>query len=199
MKKIFYFLLLILLISSVFALTPEEKTYFDAQNQKTIAQLNQKIEDTKTQIEKSMIQEFHDSTVFIETEMWKNIRKGIKNLAIAMAGAMILILALFKVIDQRLTNTKYIENYKKELKEQKAKLDQYRKDLDFYKNQLVNYHNELKTKYNVKDEQNIENTEKKNNIVVEKKKKDFNPLIYWIIVIVSAIIAGIIIYFVFIK
>lgn len=138
-KLIYFFLLSMFIISTVSAVTPEEKIYFDAQSQKEVAQINQKIEDSMTSVEKSMRSEFKDSTVFIEQEVTTNLKKGVKAIVIGMSGFMLITLSLFKIMDLKFNKTKIIEKYESELKSKIKEISEYKKQLDNYKLSLVNY------------------------------------------------------------
>lgn len=167
-------------------LDASEKVYFDAQNQKTIAQLSAKIDDTKTQLEKTMINEFKDSTLYIESQMQNQIKTGLKAMAIGITGIIIVSLALFKVIDMRFNRTRMITKYEEQLKKQLEQMKQYKSNLDIYKQSLVDFSQGL----------NKDNPEylDKSKVNAPLPKKKFNKTIFFV---VGFLIFALIILFVF--
>lgn len=177
--KYYIFFIFLILISSVLALTPEERVYFDSQSQKELAQITAKIDGTKETLEKTMLSEFEDSTRYIEGELNKNMKNTLKSIAIGLAGFMILILALFRVIDLRLNRTRAIENYENKLKKDIEEVKKYKIALDLYRESLIKYN------------QSLSNSPKKLELKKEKKgKKKVLKVFVWILfaIVVIALI-----------
>lgn len=129
-------LLFLFSLNIVYGLTQEEKIYFDAQNQKVVAQINAKLDTEGLKWEQVTKKEFQDSTYFIQNEIQHYIVSGVKLIIFGMTGVMVLVLALFKIFDLQITQTKLIKNYETELKK---KIENHKKakfELDMYKEYL---------------------------------------------------------------
>lgn len=212
------FLILFLLLPTIFAqsssssgntgLTPEQRAYFDNQNQKVIAQINAKIDQTVVKVENDLEKSTQDMREQVKGDVEELIQGTIKAVAIGIAGVVIITLAVFKVIDLRVTSTKNLKKYEKQLSEQTAELnkiliDNKRKmeELKNYRQQLVNWQQQLKNA-----EQNLskgiqpQQISSINNIPlppetspVKKEKKKFSwktlIIIFLILVIIGILVA----------
>lgn len=138
-----FLVLFLLILPLVTSLTPEERTYLDVQNQKTIAQLTARIDQVEKNVQTFAQKEFEDSTRFAVAEVEKSVSSGIKALAIAIAGIVIASLAVFKIIDMKLSTTRGIQKYENDLKEKIENNKIYKQQLDTYRDQLLLYMNQI--------------------------------------------------------
>lgn len=109
-------LVFLVICTSALALTPDERTYFDSQNQKTIAQIDAKIDSEVLKANKYFRDEAEDVKAEVIVELESRLKGVLKSLAIGLGGVIILSLAVFKVIDLRLNATKSIQRYEDQLK-----------------------------------------------------------------------------------
>lgn len=145
-----FMIFLILLSATVVALEPDERTYFDQQNQKIVAQLTQKIDSQTNQVERDMKSAVNNAKDEIKAEMSAEIKSNLNSVAIGLAGLIIVTLAVFKVIDLRLSSTRNIRKYESQLQDKQKEYDKMMLDLKSetkkvidYKNSLVQFQNQL--------------------------------------------------------
>jgi len=150
-KLTFLIFLMVLFISNiVYALTPEEKLYFDTNNQKVIAQLSSKIDTQVNRVETSLQTEVESARNIAIDELKKTVSGSMKAVAVGLAGLIILTLAFFKVIDLKISATRNMVKYERELK---MKTDEFnkliqevqseRQQLQKAREQLIEYQNKL--------------------------------------------------------
>lgn len=150
-KKTFSLVLFLFLATSVVAeLDPADKIYIESQNQKVIAQLNAKIDATSQRTQQEFNAEVERQKVLLKDEIAVEIGSSLKAVAIGLAGLIIVTMAVFKIIDLRLSATKNIKKYEQHLQEKTKEYDalllkaredskkiiKYRDDLNIYNNQL---------------------------------------------------------------
>jgi len=147
---LFLILLLFFLPLSHAQVDPSERAYWDANIQKMIAQISQKIDTQTNKVELDMKSEMSKVKTDLKNELQREISSSLKNVSIGLAGLIIVTLAVFKVIDLRLTATKNLRRYEDELQKQKkeyvdiiAKAKQDSLQLLDYRNGLLKYHEEL--------------------------------------------------------
>lgn len=145
-----FIIFLILMSATVFALEPEEKVYFDQLNQKTIAQLSQKIDSQTNQVERDMKQAVDNAKNEITTEVNAQVKTSLKSITIGLAGLIIVTLAIFKVVDLRLSSTRNIKKYEDALLKQQKEYDELilkskndAKTILAYRNQLLQFHQQV--------------------------------------------------------
>jgi hypothetical protein len=149
-RFLIFLTLLILVSSSAIALTPDEKIYFDQQNQKTVAQINAKIDSTSNRIEQNVEKKFLNAQAEIKAEVTREMNSALKGVGVGMVGIIIVALAVFKVIDLKLTSTRNIKKYEDQLNSKIKEMDKIISDhkvkserLNNYRVQLINYHQQV--------------------------------------------------------
>lgn len=196
MKRIGYLsiMFLIVLMTSFLSvnaeLDQEMRIYLDAQNQKTIAQINAKIDNAITSTESGMKKEFVSSTNYLEEQITKEYKQSIIALIFSIMGANLVILAIFKIIDIKLNRTRIVEKYEKDLEQSIQKNNEYRKELDFYRQSLIKYIEDFERNQGIKP--NVEIKQEK-----VKKKIDWYLILGITLIVLSVI--GAIIYFVYVP
>lgn len=131
-------------------LDASEKAYFDAQNQKTLAQINSKIDSQLTRIEQNVNNKFEESRNLVIDEVNKNVSNSLKAVAVGLAGLIIITLAMFKIIDMKLNSTNAMKKYENELKTKIEQANQFlktaqleRQELETARKQLIQYQDKL--------------------------------------------------------
>lgn len=144
------FILILLLSNVVMALTPEERAYFDTQNQKVIAQISSKIDTQTNRVEQDLKTEVENSRNMIRDELGQEISGSLKAVAIGLAGLIIVTLAIFKVIDLKITATRNMQKYERELTMRTDEVNKLIQDVQNERNQLqvarqqlIDYQNRL--------------------------------------------------------
>jgi hypothetical protein len=149
-RFLIFLTLFILVSSSAIALTPDEKIYFDQQNQKTVAQINAKIDSTSNRIEQNVEKKFLNAQAEIKAEVTREMNSALKGVGVGMVGIIIVALAVVKVIDLKLTSTRNIKKYEDQLNSKIKEMDKIISDhkvkserLNNYRVQLINYHQQV--------------------------------------------------------
>ena len=146
-------IIFILFIPNIFAqegLTPEQRAYFDNQNQKIVAQIGTKIDQTSTQTNNNLKKEVDLAKNQIKDELVATIKSQMMGIVIGLSGIIIIVLSIFKILDYKIQATRNIKKYEDELKKQidqqtvlikenKQKIS----SLTSYRKSLVDYHNSL--------------------------------------------------------
>lgn len=203
----FFMILLIILSATVFALEPDERTYFDQQNQKIVAQLTQKIDTQTNRVEQNLKKEVENVKNEVKDEMRREINSALQSVAIGLAGLIIVTLAVFKVIDLRLSSTRNIDKYEKQLQEKIKEHDSLIADakkesetLLKYRNELRAYHQQLQAVsrgYNITPVAVAQLPEKKIIEPPKPKKSKKKKWILWMLVgLFIIVVIAIIIYFI---
>lgn len=154
--------LFIVLVSSVFAqtsqntqtseptqvvvskgLSPEDKAYFDGLNQKTVAQLSAKIDAQANAMETNLRTEVDQASQMIRMEVSADIKGALKVIAFGLGGVIIIVLALFRIIEYRLNHTKRIKKYEEELEQKKKEFEEGLKAVNVQKEELAKLQKEL--------------------------------------------------------
>jgi len=157
-KGFFLIILFILLSTLVFAqesyendISPSTRAYFDNQNQKVIAQLSAKIDQSITKVETDLDNSVKTMQEQVKKDVESLIGGMIRAVAIGLGGIVIVTLAVFKVIDLKLTSTKNLKKYEDMLKKQTLELNKIVTDnkreaiqLKHYKRQLMDWQQKLK-------------------------------------------------------
>jgi len=135
-----------LFVSFAYALTPEEQKQIRDWDSQAVAQINANINTQANRIETSMANSINSKTEEIKSEIFHDLKNYLKAMMIGLCGVNIIALALFKMIDLKLTHNKSIKRYKdkldkklKELEEMSKKVTEYKKNLDKYRNELEIY------------------------------------------------------------
>jgi hypothetical protein len=90
-----------------------DKAYLDGLNQKTQAQISAKIDAQTTRIENNLKTSIAQTKAELSAELGANIKDSLKTVAIGLVGLIIITLAIFKVIDLRISSTRNIKKYEK--------------------------------------------------------------------------------------
>jgi len=129
---------------------PTLRAYLDTQNQKTIAQINSKIDTQINRIEANLQDNVEGSRNVIIDEMSKQVAGSLKSVAIGLAGMIIITLTIFKIIDMKLSATKTMQKYERELKMKTEEFNKLitdiqkeRGELQIARQQLIDYQNKL--------------------------------------------------------
>lgn len=143
-KLLFSVAFLLLLVTSVIAeLDPADRSYIDAEHQKTVAQVNAKMDANTQRIQESFFREISKQKQELKDEIGNEINGNLKAIAIGIAGIIIVTLAVFKIIDLRFTSTRGIKKYEEELKKKSKEFDQLiavqKKELDIYRDTLSKF------------------------------------------------------------
>lgn len=180
-----------LILPYAFSLTPEEANYFDSQNQKTVAQINSKIDSQVTKVQTDFKNELDIQKGIIKQEITTDVKNAMKSMTIGIFGIMLVTLAVFRIIELRLSHNKNIIRYEKLLKdevkifgEQQAELKRYKESLDLYRDELLKQAKQMKIQ--------TKPIEMKSSIT----KQPFNvrALLLVIGIILSLVIIGAVIY-----
>lgn len=158
-KAHWFLLLLVLLIVSVYAqesqpvqvgLSNSDKAYLDGLNQKTVAQLSAKIDAQSNAVEKTLRTEVDSASERIKQEIVAEIKSALKSIVIGLGGVIIVVLAVFRLVEYRLNHTKRIKKYEaeldkktKEFDENLKKAQEQLKDNNILKNELRIYKESL--------------------------------------------------------
>lgn len=147
-KKVWLLALIMFFITINYAfaqsdISPSTKAYLDSQTQKEIAQISAKIDQTATRLEKDLEKEVEEIQAQVKTELQDLIAGTVKAMAIGLGGIVIISLAVFKVIDLKLTSTKNMKKYEKQLKKQSNELRTLITDTNTYQKTLVAWHKQL--------------------------------------------------------
>lgn len=140
-------LLLVLSLPFVFSeLDVETRTYLEQQNQKTVAQINSKIDGQVTRIENDLQNNLKSAKEDLRKQIADDIKSALKSIAIGLAGMVIVSLGVFKIVDTRINYHQSIKKYEKQLQEEKEKyeklikeVNKYKEDLNKYRDSLANY------------------------------------------------------------
>jgi len=123
MDRYFFITIVIILLLFPFTLaqecgvSPEQKTYFDSQTQKATANINSKIDAQVTRLEQDWKNQIDTTKTEVLDQFYYIINDALKNIAIGLAGMIVITLAIFKVIDLKITTTKNLKKYEEELRE----------------------------------------------------------------------------------
>lgn len=144
-RRLIFLLALVLLTPIVFGISPEDKAYIDQSNQKVVAQINSKIDSTTTRLETDMQTNFQKEKEGLKEEISREVKGHLKTIALGLAGMIIITMAVFRIVDMKLSHSKNIRKYEKELEKSIAdvklleqKMVAYKKQLDAYRQQLIN-------------------------------------------------------------
>lgn len=144
-RQVIFFIILVLLTPIALGISPEDKAYIDQSNNKVVAQINAKIDSTTARLEQDMQTNFDAEKQQLKEEISKEVKGHLKAIAIGLAGMIIITLAVFRIIDMKLSHSKNIRKYEKELqkklthvKEMEQRMILYKKQLDVYRQQLIN-------------------------------------------------------------
>lgn len=159
-------ILFILFVSSVSAqestpqvcqagMTASDKAYFDGLNQKTIAQLGAKMDANMNAVERSLKEEVNQAKDQIKQEVVTEMKGALKSITIGLGGIIIVVLAIFRLVEYKLQHTKRIKKYEEELEKKTKEFDdnlknmqEQMKDNNILKNELLIYKQSL-DKYSV--------------------------------------------------
>lgn len=130
-KFILALLFLILLFSLVFAqqqpqqqvLTDRDKAYLDGLNQKTVSQLSQKMDTQTNMIERNLEKSVKEVKEQLKAEIVAEMKGALKSIAFGLGGIIIVVLAVFRIVEHKMQHTKRIRKYEDELKKQKESYD----------------------------------------------------------------------------
>ena len=164
-SKWFIALFLFILISTTYAqestqvcqagMTASDKAYFDGLNQKTVAQLSAKMDANMNAVERSLKEEVNRARDQIKQEVVAEVKGALKSIAIGLGGIIIVVLAVFRLVEYRLQHTKRIKKYEEDLQKKTKEFDEnlknvqeQMKDNDILKNELLIYRQSL-DKYSV--------------------------------------------------
>lgn len=146
MKRTFLviFIAVMFLLPVTYALTPEERVFFQQEYQKMQASYESKIDTQVNRVEQLVKSEVTSAKDQIREEMSQEIKGKLMVVAVGLGGVMLVILAVFKVVEIKLDYTRRIKKYEDKLKGQVRTLDalieqnKKRKEmLDRYRDQLV--------------------------------------------------------------
>lgn len=151
-KWVGIFLVLFLFLSPVvFSVMDEaDKAYLDGLNQKTQAQISAKIDAQTMKIENNIRTNIAVTKAELSAELNNNIRDGLKTTAIGLIGLIIITLAIFKVIDLKISSTRNIKKYEKYLQDKKEELNKLilsanneRNELALVRYQMIEFQKKL--------------------------------------------------------
>jgi hypothetical protein len=128
----------LLSISFISALDDVDKVYFQQQNEKLIAQVNSKIDTQTAKIEGNMKSAVDNAKSEIKNEMTNEIKGSLRAVAIGLAGLIIVTLAIFKVIDLKISSTRNIKKYEAMMQQKGEELDKLILQAQVERNELSN-------------------------------------------------------------
>jgi len=152
-RKILFFLILVLMFLPMLSyaqetLSPTLQAYLDAQSNKEIAQINSKIDQTTNKIQKDLDKEVEEIEKRVEKRLQEIIKGTVRAIAIGISGIIIITLAVFKVVDLKLTSTKKLKRYEDMLKTQNDELKKIILENKRYRDSLKRWHEELQKVHN---------------------------------------------------
>jgi len=115
--------LFIFLSCFAFALDETEKAYLDGLTQKETSQISAKIDAQTNRIEANLKTSVEQAKAQITEEVSAQLKESLKGVAIGLVGLIIITLAIFKVVDLRISSTRNIKKYEKILQEKKDELN----------------------------------------------------------------------------
>ena len=131
-------------------LSNSDKAYFDGLNQKTVAQLGAKIDAQSLAVSRDMKKQVDDAKVQIKEEIVYDIKASLKNIAIGLGGIIIVVMAVFRLVEYKFQYTKKIKKYEAELEKKNKEFDDNIKkikeqvnDNNILKEELLVYKNNL--------------------------------------------------------
>jgi hypothetical protein len=132
------------------AMDDVDKAYLDGLNQKTQSQISAKIDAQTLKIENNLKTSIAQTKAELSAELNANIKDSLKGVAIGLVGLIIITLAIFKVIDLRISSTRNIKKYEKYLQEKKDELNKLimtatneRNELALVRYQLIEFQKRL--------------------------------------------------------
>lgn len=145
-KFVFYLVFILFLITPVLAQEGAQcitKVESDALHQKTVAQVNAKMDANTQRIQESFFREIAKQKQELKDEIGAEISGNLKAIAIGLGGIIIVTLGVFKIIDLKFTSTRGIKKYEEELKKKSKEMDDiinvHRKELDIYRDTLSKF------------------------------------------------------------
>lgn len=149
-KATFLILLFLLSMSLVCALDEVDRVYFQQQMEKLTAQTNSKIDTQTNRIEAELKTSVDTARNQILTEMTDQIKGSLKAVAIGLSGLIVITLAIFKVIDLKISSTRNIRKYETLVQQKTEELNQLilqatveRNELNNLRVQLMEYQKRL--------------------------------------------------------
>lgn len=145
-------ILFIFLSCFVFALDETEKAYLDGLTQKETSQISAKIDTQTNRIEANLKTSVEQAKAQITEEVSAQLKESLKGVAIGLVGLIIITLAIFKVVDLRISSTRNIKKYEKILQEKKDELNKLimlanneRNELAITRFQMIEFQKKLQT------------------------------------------------------
>jgi len=145
-------LFVFLLLPVVLSLDDVDKVYFQTQQEKLIAQVNAKVDSQTNRIESSVKTSFDTAKKEIQDEMSTQIKGNLRAVAVGLAGLIIITLAIFKVIDLKISSTRNIKKYETMLQQKAEELNKIiltatneRNELALFRQQLTEYQRHLQS------------------------------------------------------
>jgi len=149
-KTITFFLIFFFCISFVFSIDDVDKVYFTQQQEKLANQFNQKVDAKVNGLSTELKTSVETAKTDILNIMTVEIKSSLRSVAIGLAGLIIITLAVFKVIDLKISSTRNIKKYEKLLNEKTEQLNQLilqatieRSELNNSRVQLADYQKRL--------------------------------------------------------
>lgn len=154
-KNIITFFLLLSLISTIVIgantttsvpTIPSEKPMtaeFDIMQQKTVAQLSAKMDAQANKIASDLERNVQKAKEDMKVEIINEVKSQLKGVVIGLAGIIVVILAVFRIIELRLNHTARIKKYEAELSKEKEKYVKEREALVKNRIELIAYRAEL--------------------------------------------------------
>jgi len=133
-------LLFILFIFSscfCFALDDTDKAYLDGLTQKETSQISAKIDAQTNRIEANLKVSVEQAKADITAQVSSQLKESMKGVAIGLVGLIIITLAIFKVVDLRISSTRNIKKYEKVLQEKKDELSKLIMSANNERNELA--------------------------------------------------------------
>lgn len=233
-KTTVFFFVFLLCMSFASAIDDVDKVYFQQLLTTLTAQINAKIDANTNKVQNDMNVRFDSGKEEVKTAMTNEIKGSLKSVAIGLAGLIIITLAIFKVIDLKISSTRNLKKYEnlmqlktEELNQlilqatvERNQLENARMQLGDYQKRLQNWDrqiqgqqqqvNQVMTQYNMQPlypqqqinsqmpQQNLQQPFRFPNppqqISLPQKKSIWKSLIIIILIIISLILTGIIIY-----
>lgn len=132
------FLLSLLTTQFVLSLDDVDKVYFQQQQEKLIAQVNSKIDTQTNRIEQNLKTSIETSKQEIRTALSNEIKGSLRAVAIGLSGLIIITLAIFKVIDLKISSTRNIKKYETIIQQKTEELNQIILQATMERNELAN-------------------------------------------------------------
>lgn len=142
--------LLVLVSTFSLALDEVDKVFFQTQQDKLSAQFNSKVDTQIARMETEMKTTVTDAQAQIKSDLTQVVKDSLKALVIGLSGLIVITLAIFKVIDLKISSTRNIKKYEQLIQQKTEELNTLiltatneRNALTTARTQLIEYQKKL--------------------------------------------------------